>query len=74
MEHATRVPLSGHWACNVIPPTGTCDDGVKNQGEHGVDCGGPCEACVTTKDYDWHDAILYFVFIDRFHDSDGAAD
>ena len=18
MEHATRVPLSGHWACNVI--------------------------------------------------------
>ena len=22
MEHATRVPLSGHWACNVIPLRG----------------------------------------------------
>jgi len=24
---------------------GSCDDGVQNQGEDGVDCGGPCEAC-----------------------------
>ena len=24
---------------------GTCDDGIKNQGEDGVDCGGPCEKC-----------------------------
>ncbi|HEY3500508.1 MAG TPA: carbohydrate-binding domain-containing protein [Polyangiaceae bacterium] len=23
----------------------TCSDGVKNQGETGVDCGGPCAAC-----------------------------
>jgi len=23
----------------------TCDDGKKNQGEAGVDCGGPCPAC-----------------------------
>jgi glycosidase len=64
----------GQTDCGDLPPPGTCDDGKQNQGEQGVDCGGPCEPCVTDKDYDWHDAILYFVFIDRFHDSDGAAD
>jgi len=25
--------------------TETCSDGIKNQGETGVDCGGPCTAC-----------------------------
>ena len=25
----------------------TCVDGIKNQGELGVDCGGPCHACPT---------------------------
>ena len=25
----------------------TCSDGIQNQGETGVDCGGPCSACVT---------------------------
>jgi hypothetical protein len=24
----------------------TCNDGVQNQGEEGIDCGGPCAACV----------------------------
>lgn len=28
--------------CSVCP---TCDDGVQNQGETGVDCGGPCPSC-----------------------------
>ena len=28
----------------------TCDDGTKNQGETGVDCGGPCTACPTCND------------------------
>lgn len=27
------------------PPLPTCNDGVQNQGETGVDCGGPCVAC-----------------------------
>jgi hypothetical protein len=27
---------------------GTCVDGIQNQGETGVDCGGPCTACNTT--------------------------
>ncbi len=28
--------------------TATCSDGVQNQGETGVDCGGPCQACAPT--------------------------
>jgi hypothetical protein len=28
--------------CSVTP---TCSDGIQNQGETGVDCGGPCQAC-----------------------------
>jgi len=28
-------------------PEMTCTDGVKNQGEENVDCGGPCQACKT---------------------------
>jgi len=27
----------------------TCDDGKQNQGESGVDCGGPCPTCVWTQ-------------------------
>ena len=26
-------------------PTPSCSDGVQNQGESGIDCGGPCGAC-----------------------------
>jgi hypothetical protein len=33
--------------CNY---TGTCFDGIKNQGEEGVDCGGPCPPCPTCDD------------------------
>src|ERR1043165_4986030 len=28
----------------------TCSDGKKNQSETGVDCGGPCAACMTCSD------------------------
>jgi GH35 family endo-1,4-beta-xylanase len=40
----------------VLPPTDrgdagvaapTCKDGIKNQGEEKIDCGGPCKACAT---------------------------
>ncbi|MDG1477484.1 MAG: T9SS type A sorting domain-containing protein, partial [Vicingaceae bacterium] len=31
--------------CIGSPPTPTCTDGIQNQGETGVDCGGPCPAC-----------------------------
>ena len=31
--------------CEYIP---NCIDNIKNQGEEGIDCGGPCGACPTT--------------------------
>ncbi len=27
----------------------TCDDGIQNQGEEGIDCGGPCLLCLVKK-------------------------
>ncbi len=33
-----------------IPPPATCSDGIQNQGETGIDCGGPCPACPTCSD------------------------
>jgi hypothetical protein len=30
--------------------TATCNDGIQNQGETGVDCGGPCPACPSCTD------------------------
>ncbi|MFC2133918.1 hypothetical protein ACFLTH_04815 [Bacteroidota bacterium] len=32
----------------ILPPT--CNDNMSNQGETGIDCGGPCDACVTCHD------------------------
>jgi len=29
-------------------PCPSCEDGIQNQGEEGIDCGGPCKPCVTT--------------------------
>jgi hypothetical protein len=31
--------------CIGSDPAPTCSDGIQNQGETGVDCGGPCPAC-----------------------------
>lgn len=33
-----------------IPKEPTCNDGIKNQNEEGVDCGGPCEICKSCYD------------------------
>ncbi|MBW2996792.1 cadherin-like domain-containing protein [Candidatus Woesearchaeota archaeon] len=33
--------------CEYVP---TCHDRIRNQGEEGVDCGGPCSACGTCED------------------------
>lgn len=32
-----------------------CSDGIQNQGEEGVDCGGPCKPCKTPVDCKWSD-------------------
>ncbi|NNC45401.1 MAG: T9SS type A sorting domain-containing protein, partial [Winogradskyella sp.] len=29
----------------TLPTGATCTDGIQNQGETGIDCGGPCAAC-----------------------------
>ena len=34
----------------IIAESGTCDDDLQNQGESGVDCGGPCPACPSCED------------------------
>ena len=34
----------GFSSCSEkIDNTGTCNDGIRNQGEFGIDCGGPCD-------------------------------
>ena len=56
-------PIEGHhyWSSDVgnlakrpslevCYVAATCDDGVQNQGEQSVDCGGPCAACPTCSD------------------------
>lgn len=33
------------FSCKDEENQGTCSDGIMNQGETGIDCGGPCNAC-----------------------------
>ncbi len=37
--------LIGLFFYLIIRPDPTCFDGKKNQGESGIDCGGPCQTC-----------------------------
>lgn len=41
-ENPVQVPPRGR---SRIPLSPTCSDGIKNQGEIGIDCGGPCKSC-----------------------------
>lgn len=34
----------------IVPPAESCTDGVQNQNETGIDCGGVCAACPSTPD------------------------
>ena len=34
------------WGFNVTTSSPTCSDGIQNQDETGIDCGGVCSACV----------------------------
>lgn len=45
-------PQSTSYTINITQISGctttaTCSDGIQNQGETGIDCGGPCPACPT---------------------------
>jgi hypothetical protein len=33
---------------NIPQPIATCSDGIMNQGEEDIDCGGPCPVCQAT--------------------------
>jgi len=52
----TTVPRAGGGGGGGPPRAGgvgfqlgeTCFDGIQNQGEEGIDCGGPCKPCTTT--------------------------
>lgn len=37
--------VSGTFGVCAFEPAPSCTDGIQNQGETGVDCGGPCAAC-----------------------------
>jgi hypothetical protein len=50
-------------------PTPTCTDGVQNQNETGVDCGGACTPCEITS----LDPLRPSSFVEIFHLSDGRA-
>lgn len=43
--YLTLFALFGYWAYSALKPDPTCFDGKKNQGEKGIDCGGPCVPC-----------------------------
>ncbi|MFO0755921.1 MAG: DNRLRE domain-containing protein [Byssovorax sp.] len=45
--HAAGACDPATGACSN-PTAPCCSDGVQNQGETGVDCGGPCPACATS--------------------------
>ena len=44
---ANQTKPSETKSCVYIP---TCYDGIQNQGEEGIDCGGPCPPCETCYD------------------------
>lgn len=46
------------------PPAATCDDGIQNGDETGIDCGGTCNACPEIKlPLDFSDASQLFTYI-----------
>ena len=50
MGSPNSVECSSH-TCACLCYTATCWDGIRNQGESAVDCGGPCTACATCSDF-----------------------
>ena len=60
------------WVANIscfTPAPPTCTDGIQNQGEAGIDCGGPCPAC-TDINIDFGGTIT--TCTGNFYDSGGA--
>ncbi len=49
--------VNGDGCSSLCKREATCSDGIKNQGEQQVDCGGPCPACPCTQDADCNDGL-----------------
>jgi hypothetical protein len=66
------ITYSG-WAaeisCGIVVPT--CSDGIQNQGETGVDCGGPCAACTMVVPSSGNNS--YTICSGHLYDSGGSA-
>ena len=41
----TTTPSTTATTTTTSKPGETCSDGIRNQGEEGIDCGGPCAPC-----------------------------
>jgi len=46
------------WLFVTVSGEPTCDDGIQNQGEDLIDCGGPCPACACLVDGDCDDGAF----------------
>jgi hypothetical protein len=46
------------WLFVTVSREPTCDDGIQNQGEDLIDCGGPCPACTCRLDGDCDDGAF----------------
>jgi glycosidase len=63
------------WVTDPANPD-TVPDGVTPDGRNSVltlDCAGAVSACGDLAAFDWRDAVMYFVMVDRFRDSDDRA-
>ena len=47
---------SGHCVPTTLPES--CIDGVQNQGEEGIDCGGPCDPCGSSAGSGTHEGTM----------------
>jgi len=50
----------------IRPEESTCFDGIQNQGETGIDCGGPCGACPHPKELEIISQDFIFTTSDNF--------
>ena len=61
---SARVFYVDNITAITVAPTETCSDGVQNQDETGIDCGGTCNACPEIKlPLDFSDASQLFTHV-----------
>jgi len=68
-NNQTNVEICAEELCD--PPCGSCELCRDGACEAVPDCGGSCGDPTL---FDWKDAVMYFVMVDRFHNSDGQVD